>query len=341
VISAKLAAMIGLLAVGQATPDAPDVAARIDRFVDWVQKSAEYDEQAKRFIADQWQQRRVGDPSGRTAFLDEALAVLQPAMQQALDAIDAGHAAQAVEPLQPLCESDDPYVAVNASYYLARAFVESDRYEQAGATLDAPLGRSDLDEYTFHGDEMWFLAGFVAVHTLHYEQAAELLTQFQQRYPQAPERLRVAAGQMLAELAARQPERLGDVVDLMAYAGRRIRLGESGKPVRKSQDRAVELLDKLIEEQEQREQQCQLSGASSGSIRGSARPSRPAQQSVLPQGGQAEVGPMHAAPAATPGQMWGQLPPAERQKVLQALQERFPTRYRELVEQYYRQLAQE
>jgi hypothetical protein len=33
------------------------------------------------------------------------------------------------------------------------------------------------------------------------------------------------------------------------------------------------------------------------------------------------------------------MPPADRERILQALRESFPNRYRQLVEQYYEQLA--
>ncbi len=33
------------------------------------------------------------------------------------------------------------------------------------------------------------------------------------------------------------------------------------------------------------------------------------------------------------------MPPAERERILQALRDNFPSRYRQLVEQYYEQLA--
>ena len=39
--------------------------------------------------------------------------------------------------------------------------------------------------------------------------------------------------------------------------------------------------------------------------------------------------------------MWGQLPPAQRERILDSLRDRFPSRYRQLVEQYYRSLAEE
>ena len=39
--------------------------------------------------------------------------------------------------------------------------------------------------------------------------------------------------------------------------------------------------------------------------------------------------------------MWGRMPPKERERILQSMQEQFPNRYRELLEQYYEHLAKE
>lgn len=45
--------------------------------------------------------------------------------------------------------------------------------------------------------------------------------------------------------------------------------------------------------------------------------------------------------SARPGQAWGAMKPAERERIIQLLKDRFPDRYRRLVEQYYRELAKE
>jgi hypothetical protein len=43
----------------------------------------------------------------------------------------------------------------------------------------------------------------------------------------------------------------------------------------------------------------------------------------------------------TPGEAWGSMPDAEREKILQVLRDSFPGRYRALVEQYYKTLAEQ
>jgi hypothetical protein len=150
---------------------------------------------------------------------------------------------------------------------------------------------------------------------------------------------------MLAELKARNPRSLGEVSDLMTFAGRRLTRLLTDQPVRDAQKRAVDLLAELIRQAEQREkQQQQASAGGGGSGRGGQRPGgtpqSPAQQSMLP-GGPSETGPLQPTPNARPGEAWGRMRPEERQRILQSLQQRFPSRYRQLVEQYYRQLAKE
>jgi hypothetical protein len=132
----------------------------------------------------------------------------------------------------------------------------------------------------------------------------------------------------------------------MVYAGRRLNRGLADQPVRQSQKRAVDLLNQLVEEAEQREkQQQQQSGSPSGGKGGSGQrmgnaPISPARQSMLP-GGSGAKGELDSRPAVRPGEMWGQMRPEDRQRILQSLREGFPSRYRQLVEQYYRQLAKE
>ena len=62
------------------------------------------------------------------------------------------------------------------------------------------------------------------------------------------------------------------------------------------------------------------------------------QDSRLP-GGSAKEGPLRERRRANPAEAWGSMPPAERERILQALRDSFPSRYRKLVEQYYEELA--
>jgi predicted Fe-S protein YdhL (DUF1289 family) len=53
------------------------------------------------------------------------------------------------------------------------------------------------------------------------------------------------------------------------------------------------------------------------------------------------VGDLRQSVRARPGEEWGKMRPEERERVMQALRQSFPSRYRQLVEQYYRELAKQ
>ena len=68
-------------------------------------------------------------------------------------------------------------------------------------------------------------------------------------------------------------------------------------------------------------------------------PGGPANQSGLP-GGSGRVGDLDKI-AKNANEPWGDLNERERAKVMSNMKDRFPERYRELLEQYYRGLLQE
>ncbi len=147
------------------------------------------------------------------------------------------------------------------------------------------------------------------------------------------------------------PGQLGDVRDLMNYARRRLDRGPVDEVVIARQKDAVELLDAMIKEAEDREQGgknkgggCKKCGDSKckgcqGDPKGNSNPGSGAQRSTRP-GGESRTGELRRV-TARPGEEWGRMPPREREEILQTLQRRFPSQYRELLEQYYRQLAKD
>ena len=56
-------------------------------------------------------------------------------------------------------------------------------------------------------------------------------------------------------------------------------------------------------------------------------------------GGPGGSGPLHAA--RRNGNAWGQLPAHKRQQILQSMTEGFPAHYQQILERYYRRLAEE
>ena len=318
----------------------------VDRFVEHVRSSGAADETARELITSQWQQRRDGDDA--ESFLAESLAVVWPAFKQGLDLYDDGEYAKAAAAMAVLARHDDPYLSANAAVFEARSLVEQKRIEAAQQRL-ATLAAQEvtLRDHTLHAADVRFLIGYCQLHTLHYDEAIKTLETFGKDYPHASERLQVTAKQIVQELRRRQADGISDVADLMAYAGRRLGHGTSNKAVTSKQAKAVALLDALIktaEDKECKSGSCKKCGGKSkgckacgGPPSGNQQPSSPANQSKLPGGG-SKTGQLRAT-VARPGEAWGQMPESERDRILQAVKKNFPARYRELVEQYYKQLA--
>jgi hypothetical protein len=104
---------------------------------------------------------------------------------------------------------------------------------------------------------------------------------------------------------------------------------QTGVPVQETQERIVSELDVLIQ---MLQKQCKGSGG------GGSNPTSPMNQSVLAKG-PGGSGPLHDPQAGT--RVWGQLPPRERQKILQSQTEGFPPGYESVLANYFNRLAQE
>ncbi len=272
-------------------------------------------------------------------FLTQGLALFSEKLREGLDAYDADRFGQCADIMAGLENDKDPFVATHATAYEIKSLVALEKLLEAKARIDFLLadGGQRLGEHTYLEAEIRFLRGFCLLSDLQYGAAGRSLSRFAAEFPEAPQRLKMSAAQMLLELQNRQPERIGDVVDLMGFSGRRLTHADTGDRVRERQARIVELLDKLITEAEQQEKNSGKSGGG-GNSRGQRSPQQPMPDSRLP-GGEAKEGSLRESRRANPADQWGAMPPAERERVLQALRESFPSRYRQLVEQYYEELA--
>ncbi|HVX13024.1 MAG TPA: hypothetical protein VHC22_17705 [Pirellulales bacterium] len=105
----------------------------------------------------------------------------------------------------------------------------------------------------------------------------------------------------------------------------------TGEPVQTSQQQIVGKLDKLIAELEKESEQMRGGGAN-------ARPSRPMNDSMI-KNGPGGMGDLHAA--RKNGKQWAELPPHERDRIVQSMTEGFPAHYQKILERYYKRLAEE
>ena len=113
------------------------------------------------------------------------------------------------------------------------------------------------------------------------------------------------------------------VIDLSGMA--------TGQPTQASQKQIVGKLEKLIEELERQSQS--MRGGASG-----PNPNVPLGDSVI-TGGPGGIGDLHAARRT--GKQWAELPPHERDRIVQSMTEGFPAHYQKILERYYKRLAEE
>ncbi|HMQ14523.1 MAG TPA: hypothetical protein PKC49_00985 [Phycisphaerae bacterium] len=289
--------------------------------------------------------RLLYEGRGPAGFVPDALAVLHADFAEALRAFDEQRAPDAVRLLEPLTSAADPYLAANAAYFHARALIDLgllEEAERALANATAAEGAiAELARRTPYAPHALFLLAYAQSTNLRYEQAQQTLAVLREAFDDAPEPVRVGGRQLALEIERRQDGTLSEVAELMSYSAQRLRVTDTGQRVRARQDEALALLDRMIEEAEQQEAQNSGGGrrqAQGAQPRGS--PDTPATESRV-EPGQGQIGDLYGAPRADPGDMWGRLPPAERERILQDLRDRFPSRYQQLVEQYYRSLAEQ
>lgn len=149
-----------------------------------------------------------------------------------------------------------------------------------------------------------------------------------------PRRYAKLAKLMEADVKPLQPDSLDEVARLMEDIRRRLGLGRAGKKVRDEEDEVIAKLEKMIDDLEkQRQQQQQQQSPGSG-----GPSARPAEKSSLPaMNAKGEVDPKNIGKKDG----WGNLPPKQRQEVLQQIGRELPAHYRETIEEYFKRLAQD
>lgn len=288
------------------------------------------------------------DPDRRQSFLNDSLALLSDGFRIGLEAYERDDAKTAADLFEALSIDENPYLAVAAANQAATVLVDLEQLDRCRQLLASVMeAHPDIERYTLDPENFVFMLGYCQLHNLEYEASTGTLGAFLSRYPESPERLRITATQILTELQRRVPGKMGDVRDLMNFARRRIKNGDTGEVVASRQAAAVELLNAMIQEAENQEKNkggCKKCGGGKckgghGNPQGNNNPGGGAKQSTLP-GGDSRMGELRKT-QARPGEEWGRMPPREREQILQTLQRQFPSQYRELLEQYYQQLAKD
>jgi tetratricopeptide (TPR) repeat protein len=287
--------------------------------------------------ADVLKLREAGRLGGEFDCIHQSLLLMSPAYQRADALLQNERYGAAAEAFGALRQSEDEYLRAYATFRYAVAQMNRERYDEAGEGFTAIL-----NEYRFTGCDVD--AAFYNVVCLgqarEKEKAIAAANAFLKDYPDAPERYRAAMEQLKNELVQEWESPLYDLAGRMNHVAKKIEGGDTGNETQAKQKEIVSIIEELIKRAQQNEGQgSNGDNGGGGPPRGNQQPSSPASRSVAPPGS-SRVGELRPNPRKKPQDAWGEMRDKEREEVLQSLKEQFPDRYRELLEQYNKALAE-
>lgn len=219
------------------------------------------------------------------------------------------------------------FFRANLALAYGKALASRGVYEEALAALklSRPNDVADPAAYHFHRA--------IAEHGLGLRtEAARSLDAIRNDVDGVPIRYQRVADVMEHEMKAWQTKDLGAAARKMKNAGRRLDLGRPGPTTQKIQREAVAILDEIIK---------QLERDGDGPTPPPpppppppVTPAPPGPRPPMPGPGEA-IGKLHGW-----AQQWGKLPPADRANVMAELSRNMPAEYREVIERYFKRLAQ-
>jgi hypothetical protein len=163
------------------------------------------------------------------------------------------------------------------------------------------------------------------------------VTKLLEREAELPRRYVTLARLMEADIKPLKTDSLDEIARMMEDVRRRLALARAGKTVRDEEEEIVNKLEKMIEELEKQRQQMQQKQKQANNPRGK-RPNNPLDESrAADTKGAGEVDPKSLGKKDG----WGNLPPKERQEVLQQIGRELPAHFRETIEEYFKRLAQD
>ena len=227
-------------------------------------------------------------------------------------------------------KSIPPSVRGNVALAVAGELHARRYYEEALAWLDGVSPTDVIAPHLLH----YYRA--VARHQLvRLEPARESAEQLLKLSDRAARRHIEAARLVLRDAKGVEPDSLNHVARTMNDIRRRFDLGRGDEPEKALQQQVLDALDKKIEDAEKQQQQQQQQAAAGNSP---AAPSQAAEESrPMELKGPGETDRRELAA----GDDWGSLSPHERERVTQQISRDFPAYYREVIEAYFRSLAQD
>lgn len=156
-------------------------------------------------------------------------------------------------------------------------------------------------------------------------------------YNSSKPQYKVIAKLMLLEIA-RNKDDLFDIGKDMDNAANRLVVAKGGKQTQDIQEGIVKKLNKKIDSLENQlasNMKSDSDGDSNGKSKGQQSKSPASESQILENGGK---GLIDEKKLKKLNENWGKMPPIEREKAIQDISRELPQKYKQLVEDYYRQL---
>ena len=184
--------------------------------------------------------------------------------------------------------------------------------------------------------DLLFYRACCNVYLLHKDEAIKDLEKLVNT--ELPPRYNLLVHKMYGEIQKVEEDSLDEISRLMTDSSRRLELGRHDKVVQDQQQLIIDKLSRLIQkiekEQEEQEKQQQSKGASSSSDK--SLQNKPMEDSKITQDkgkGDIDLKERDLGPG------WGDLPPKERNEIVQKLGAELPYHYREAIDAYFRRMA--
>ncbi len=277
-----------------------------------------------------------------TDAVTEGLIRIYPDYAVAVESSDAQEIEEAIRLLTPLTEADDKFLAADATFFLARTLMNNEQFENAIVHLEKLSG--ELADFTAHRGPALYFTGLAQTGLLKKEDAVASFMRFLKESPGAPERMQVSAWRQLQQLQAVEDGKLEDIYRRMDYSRRRLQLSKTDESTQQQQDKIVAMLNKLIKEEEKKEASSSASSSkkpkpSQGQKDQQAKkPKSPKPSQSQSQQGGSSSNPNGQAVVKTyddsPASPWSRLRDRSRDPANNAVKEKLPARYRDIVERY-------
>ena len=308
----------------------------INRFLGSLEKNAGLNAELKKEIVASVTQLR-DDPFSTDAAITEGLALMYPEFTRALELVGNDETVKAIEAFEKLSKHEDPFLAAEAKYFVARAHVYDENYEEALPVLQE-FEKSFAADSVQNGNAL-YLKGIALANTLKNKEAIAALTRFMNDYPNASERMRVGAWRQLQMVSAIKKDSLGDIFQRMEFSRRRLTLERTDQQTKIEQDNIVKMLNTMIKKAEDQEKKGQCNSQKPGEQQKPSEGSGKKDGKGKSNNGQGSKNPDGFAKRTFgngDASDWSKLRDRERDPAFNALKEKFPARYKELVEQYYK-----